>query len=97
MLNCPSCGCDLTQSMAQYEQKPGIGWYFLGFFIPIVGIILYFVWKNDHPMRAKNLLYAALAGIIFNMVTSLMNGNRAALIGLVGGGPLGSSLLNLAG
>ena len=28
------------------------GWFLLGFFIPIAGLILWLVWKNDEPEKS---------------------------------------------
>lgn len=46
------------------EDKPGFLWLALAFFIPLVGIILHFVWKNTRPEAAKAIDKAALIGFI---------------------------------
>ena len=38
------------------------GWAFLSFLFPIVGLILYFVWKKDLPHRARSCGYGAAVG-----------------------------------
>jgi len=40
------------------------GWSVLGFFIPIVGLILYFCWKNEKPKAAKASLHGFFAYLI---------------------------------
>lgn len=44
------------------------GWAVLGFFIPIVGLILYLVWKADYPAKAKSAGKGALIGAIVGVV-----------------------------
>ena len=40
-----------------------IGWGVLGFFIPIVGLILFLAWKNNYPENAKGAGIGALARV----------------------------------
>ena len=40
-----------------------IGWGILGFLIPIVGIVLFFVWKDTKPKSGKVALIGALISI----------------------------------
>lgn len=46
------------------EEGNCFGWSVLGFFIPLVGLILYFCWKKEKPKAAK----AALNGMITRLV-----------------------------
>lgn len=49
------------------NDSGSIGWGILGLFFPLVGIILYFVWKSTKPKTAKVSLYGALIGFAFNI------------------------------
>lgn len=49
------------------QDKGNIAWGILGFFIPIVGWILYFVWKNTKPGDAKMAGLGGIIGFCFNM------------------------------
>lgn len=49
-------------------QESGAGWGVLGFFFPVVGLILFLVWKDDHPARSKGAGIGALVGVILNVV-----------------------------
>ena len=40
----------------------------LSFLIPIVGIVLYFVKKNDEAEAAKSYLWAAVAGFVLALL-----------------------------
>lgn len=56
---CPYCGAEQTGNSkspahtVSSDDTGSIGWGLLGFFIPIVGIILYCVWRNEKPLNAK--------------------------------------------
>lgn len=74
---CTNCGTKLsgtekTENVVVNNSTPeegsGIGWGFLGFFIPIVGIILFFVWKQDKPKSSKAAGIGALISIIWSIV-----------------------------
>ena len=49
---------------ASAEPAPSIGWGVLGFFFPIVGLILFLVWHDDYPKRAKMCGKGALISVI---------------------------------
>ena len=40
----------------------------LSFFIPIVGIVYYFMKKNEAPKKAKDALQFGLAGLVLNII-----------------------------
>lgn len=67
---CPNCGVALPApisngNIANAQNDTGsIGWAFLGFFIPIVGLILYIVWRNTEPNNAKKAGLGALINVI---------------------------------
>ena len=42
----------------------GFGWGLLGFCIPLVGLILYLVWKDEKPRTAKAAGKGALISVI---------------------------------
>ncbi len=48
---CPSCGV----SQKQVIDNGGFGYGLLGCCVPVVGIILYFIWKDEKPKTAKAL------------------------------------------
>ena len=56
------------------EEKGNMGWAVLGFFVPLVGLILFLVWKNEKPADAKMAGIGALVSVIFEVVTSLICG-----------------------
>lgn len=57
------------------EEGNCFGWGVLGFFIPLVGLILYFCWRKEKPNAAK----AALYGMIARLAISFFVGFFGAL------------------
>jgi hypothetical protein len=50
------------------SDAPSMGYAVLGFFIPLAGLILYLVWKDQYPLRAKSAGKGALIGFIADLV-----------------------------
>lgn len=44
------------------------GWGVLGFFLPLVGLILFLVWKNTKPLSASKAGWGALIGFILVVI-----------------------------
>lgn len=66
---CPNCGCatdngNAGANKAVSEDASSVGYAILGFFFPIVGLILYLVWKDSFPLRAKSAGKGALISVI---------------------------------
>lgn len=47
------------------------GWAVLGFFFPLVGLILFLVWKDSMPLSAKKAGIGALVGVISEAVLAI--------------------------
>lgn len=67
---CPGCGC--SQKVQNVTDSSSLGWGLLGFCIPIVGLILYLIWKNDTPLKAKSAGIGALISVIASVVIYLI-------------------------
>ena len=75
----------------QYGQRPYVnpqpadtgsfGWAVLGFFFPIVGLILFLVWKSEKPVSAKQAGMGALASVISTVVLWILLIVFAAMVG----------------
>lgn len=59
---CPHCGV-AQENKPQVVDNGGFGWSVLGCCIPIVGLILYLVWKDTKPVTAKAVGIGALVGV----------------------------------
>lgn len=64
---CPHCGVatdNASQKMMEEEDRPSAGFAVLCFFFPIVGLILYLVWHDDYPKKARSCGKGALVSVI---------------------------------
>ena len=57
-----------TQSQQTDSEGSTVGWGILGFFIPIVGFILWVILKDEHPARAKSAGIGCLVSICLGVV-----------------------------
>lgn len=57
--------------MSAANDKLDIGWGILAFLIPIVGIIMYFSWKDQTPNKAKSVLIVSLVSIGLSVISYL--------------------------
>ena len=69
---CAHCGYQLVKSPENAEDKSSIAFAILGFFIPIVGLILFLVFHNEKPKTAKSAGKGALAGFITGFTISII-------------------------
>jgi uncharacterized membrane protein YhaH (DUF805 family) len=54
------------------NDKSSIGFAILSFFIPLVGLILFLVWKKDTPLKAKSCGIGALIGFVLSVVVQTL-------------------------
>lgn len=70
---CLNCGKfvkkETSATVITKTDGNGFGWGVLGFFIPLVGLILFLVWKKDYPKKAKGAGIGALIGFVLNLIT----------------------------
>ena len=81
-LKCSTCGLDIsnvqptnfntTAKQSNPDDSGAIGWGFLGFFIPIAGLILFIVWRNDKPKSSKAAGIGVLISFIINVIASFL-------------------------
>lgn len=83
---CPNCGTkqdnvgaiNEAQPQPQYTAQPqvvdngGFGWGLLGCCIPIVGLILFLVWKDNKPKTAKAAGVGAIVGVVIGIIYYLI-------------------------
>jgi hypothetical protein len=63
----------ITPSHTVYtEDSPSAGMAILGFFIPIAGLILYLVWKDTKPLKARSAGRGALVSVIIGVILWLI-------------------------
>lgn len=79
---CPNCGKAQSESPVQIVQRqdvadpndrPNFGYAFLGFLLPVIGLILYLVWKDDDtPLRARSCGRGAAVGFVIYFLLVLV-------------------------
>ena len=69
---CPKCGVPQEYSVPAAADHGGFGWGLLGFCIPIVGLILFLVWRGTRPKSGKAAGIGALIAAIIVAVVSLI-------------------------
>ncbi|MDR3216560.1 MAG: zinc ribbon domain-containing protein [Clostridiaceae bacterium] len=55
------------------KDESSVGYAILCFFYPIVGLILYLVWKDERPLRAKSCGKGALTGVILSVLIGVIS------------------------
>lgn len=66
--------------MGYVQDAPSGGMTALGFFFPIVGLILYLVWKDQTPLMAHSAGKGALIGVIVWTALSILLGILSVVI-----------------
>ena len=87
-LRCPNCGAPDIDSRAVIGPKCGVETGFttnsqktdsgsvvnwiIGFLIPIVGLLLYVLWKDEKPVSAKQALNGVLISIVLSIISAIV-------------------------
>ena len=72
---CLSCGKSLKSGSlkrAVQEETSTALYAVLGFFIPIVGLILYLIWKDERPRASASAGKGALIGFIVGIISYIL-------------------------
>ncbi len=71
---CNNCGAriDNKPNADVSEDNSNSGFAILGFFIPIVGLILFLIYEEKKPKRAKSAVKGALIGFITEIVLAII-------------------------
>ena len=69
---CDNCGTRIDKNfMTNVSEDSSSVWFaVLGFFVPIVGLILFLIYEDKKPKRAKMAGKGALVGFIINILIS---------------------------
>ncbi len=66
---CPHCGLEQKQARQAANDSGSIGWGLLGCCLPLVGLILFLVWKDTQPRNARKAGWGALIGVLAIVVS----------------------------
>lgn len=69
---CINCGTKFDNNINETDDRSSFGVAILGFFIPIVGLILFLIYEGKKPKRAKSAGKGALIGFITKVVLSII-------------------------
>ena len=71
---CNNCGAriDNKPNADVSEDNSNLGFAIFGFFIPIVGLILFLIYEEKKPKRAKSAIKGALIGFITEIVLAII-------------------------
>ena len=71
---CVNCGNNMKNdnSGTVSDDAPSKGFAILGFFVPIIGLILYLIYERKQPKRAKSAGKGALIGFITKIVVYIV-------------------------
>lgn len=69
---CSNCGTKFDNNINETDDRSSFGFAILGFFIPIVGLILFLIYEGKKPKRAKSAGKGALIGFITKFVLSII-------------------------
>lgn len=69
---CSQCGLYSSPYVKDEAEGSKVGYGILAFFIPVVGLVLYILWKKEKPATAraagKGALISFVSGLIFYIV-----------------------------
>lgn len=72
---CPACGCPQKgYNTNQTKDSKNILWFILSFLYFWVGIILYFVWKDTAPSKAKLCITGSVSAIVVSVLILIVMG-----------------------
>ena len=79
---CVGCGASVKnmKSMSANNAKASAGWWWLGFLIPLAGLLVFICCNDSNPAKAKKAGIGALVGFIVSVVLSIVC--YAAFVGL---------------
>lgn len=70
---CPRCGVEQFGSRSSSLTDSGsLGWGVLSFFLPLVGLILFLVWREEKPKSARVSGIGALIGTGVSVLMTLI-------------------------
>lgn len=68
---CSECGTSVNEVLSfqniKQESNDVFGWGILGFFIPVAGLILYLIWRQERPKASRAAGLGALINLILNI------------------------------
>ncbi|MDE6661380.1 MAG: hypothetical protein K2J93_06125 [Anaeroplasmataceae bacterium] len=73
---CVKCGCSVASPKNKVLEDPNestLLYAVLGYFVPLAGLILFVLWNETYPRRAKSAGKGALISVIVGAVISVIS------------------------
>lgn len=64
---CFGCGIMLDKVIKAPLKRVSAGWWWLGFFLPLVGLLLWIFLNDSEPAKAKKCGWGAIIGVIVSV------------------------------
>ena len=84
---CPHCGvkvkdeeAERREQLAQADSGSKVGWGILSLLIPLVGLILFCLWRKERPQTAKVCGICAIVGVLLYIVFEIILSAVAAAL-----------------
>jgi hypothetical protein len=61
-----------VNTQAAPDDKKSVGFGILSFFFPVVGLILFIVWRQQYPLKAKSAGIGAIIGAALEIVIGIL-------------------------
>lgn len=61
---CVNCGAKVSSPAQKVEDNPSCGWWWLGFFVPLAGLLVWLTCQDNQPVKAKKAGIGAIIGTI---------------------------------
>ena len=69
---CVNCGATFSKSAQKADDSTSAGWWWLGFLVPIAGLIIWLTCKDETPNRAKKAGWGALISTIVSVALVIL-------------------------
>jgi len=68
---CLGCGIDVRKHLKKTEGKVSALWWWLGFFLPLAGFLVWIFCNDSEPKKAKKAGIGAIVGTVLSFVLAL--------------------------
>ncbi len=65
---CVNCGQPLRDFNSGAKDSKSVGWWWLGFFVPLAGFLVWLLTSGTTPIKAKRAGIGAIVGVITGIV-----------------------------
>lgn len=69
---CVGCGMSLANVSKKGEGKVSAGWWWLGFLIPLAGLLVWIFCHDTEPIKAKKAGIGAIIGTVVSVVLAVL-------------------------